>query len=113
MSKKNDDNGYVYSTNPDFNLNKNSSGESKTPPTRQQDLRVLLDRKNRKGKEATLVTGFVGTVADLEALGKMLKQKCGTGGAVKDGEILIQGNKVDRVMELLTGLGYRVKRSGG
>ena len=113
MSKKNHDNGYVYSTNPNFALNKNNGQGDNTTASRQQNLRVLLDKKNRKGKEATLVTGFVGSVADLEVLGKMLKQKCGTGGAVKDGEILIQGNKVERVMELLAGLGYKVKRSGG
>jgi translation initiation factor 1 len=77
-------------------------------------LRVLLDRKSRRGKEATIVTGFTGTNDQLKALGKLLKTKCGVGGSAKDREIIIQGNKRDKVMELLIGQGYMgAKKSGG
>ncbi len=113
MSKKNKEDGFVFSTNPNFRIDPGDDENSSTPNSKSQDLRVQLDKKNRNGKEATLVTGFIGADRDLEELGKLLKQKCGTGGAVKNGEILIQGNKVQRVMEILSGLGYRVKRIGG
>lgn len=79
-----------------------------------QVLRVYLDRKQRRGKEATIVRGFVGDEATLKDLGKMLKSKCGVGGSVKDGEIIIQGNKRDQVVDLLVGMGYRdTKKAGG
>jgi len=77
-------------------------------------LRVLLDRKYRRGKEATIITGFTGTDDQLKALGKLLKTKCGVGGSAKDGEIIIQGNKREKVVELLTAEGYRgAKKAGG
>ncbi|MGC9352651.1 MAG: translation initiation factor [Mariniphaga sp.] len=105
--------GMVYSTNPDYQFEKEHEGEEQTLPPPQQKLIVTLDRKKRKGKNVTLVTGFVGAEDDLKALGKMLKTKCGVGGSVKEGEILIQGDFRERVMELLKAEGYKVKKSGG
>lgn len=105
--------GVVFSTNPDFDYDNDKEEEQESLPANQQDLRVLLDRKKRKGKAVTLVTGFVGSDDDLKALGKKLKSKCGVGGTVKDGEILIQGDFRQRVMDLLKADGYKVKRSGG
>lgn len=105
--------GMVYSTNPDFEYDYDQETEEETLPPNQQDLRVMLDRKNRKGKAATLVTGFVGTEDDLKDLGKMLKTKCGVGGSAKDGEIIIQGDLRDKVLELLKNAGYKAKKSGG
>lgn len=103
----------VYSTNPDFSFDYDQEQEEETLPPQQQDLRVLIDRKQRKGKEVTLVTGFVGTEEDLKDLGKILKQKCGTGGTVKDGEIVIQGNKLKKILEILQSMNYKAKQSGG
>lgn len=102
----------VYSTNPDFEFEVESD-EEETLPNNEQLLRVLIDRKQRKGKEVTLIEGFVGTEEDLKELGKWLKQKCGGGGSVKDGEILVQGNHRDKIMDLLVKEGYQVKRVGG
>jgi translation initiation factor 1 len=105
--------GMVYSTNPDFQYENDSDDEQDTLPPRQQNLRVMLDRKKRKGKSVTLVTGFVGSDSDLKDLGKLLKSKCGVGGTVKEGEILIQGDFCNRAIEILKNEGYKVKRSGG
>ena len=103
----------VYSTNPDFQYQQNEEEQQTTLPPSKQDLRVRHDKKNRGGKTVTLVTGFVGTDEDLYEIGKMLKNRCGVGGSVKDGEILIQGSFADRIMQLLGDAGYRLKRSGG
>ncbi len=105
--------GVVFSTNPDFKFENNSQDEQETLPPGKQNLKVQLDKKKRAGKSVTLVTGFSGTEADLNALGKLLKTKCGVGGTVKDGEILIQGDFVVRVMDILKNEGYKVKRVGG
>jgi translation initiation factor 1 len=103
----------VYSTNPDFKYEHNKTEEFQTLPPQQQNLRVQLDRKQRAGKSVTLITGFKGTKDDCEALGKMLKTKCGVGGTVKDQEILIQGDFCEKILQLLIAAGYKAKRSGG
>lgn len=105
----------VYSTNQDLNkkLQEKHTEEEQTLPPQQQNLRVMLDKKQRGGKKVTLVTGFIGSVDDLEALGKRLKTKCGVGGTAKDGEILVQGDFRDKVVELLLKEGYKVKKAGG
>ena len=79
----------------------------------RQDLRVWLDRKQRGGKTVTLVKGFVGSDADLGELARLLKTRCGVGGAAKDGEIIIQGDHRDRVVEILAKAGYKCKKAGG
>ena len=99
----------VYSTNPDFEYQYDETEEQATLPPSKQDLRVMLDRKNRGGKSVTLVTGFVGTHDDLSALAREMKSKCGVGGSAKDGEIIVQGDFRDRIMQLLQEKGYRVK----
>ena len=105
--------GVVYSTNPDFTYQDNEPGETPTLPEQQQQLRVQLDKKQRGGKQVTLVTGFVGTEADLQALGKLLKTKCGVGGSAKDGEVVVQGDFRDKVLEVLLKEGYKAKKAGG
>ncbi len=104
--------GIVYSTNPDFVFDV-PDNEVVTPPNAQQNLRVMLDKKQRGGKKVTLVTGFTGQTADLEALGKQLKSACGVGGTAKDGEILIQGDFREKVLQLLIKQGFKAKIAGG
>ena len=104
--------GMVYSTNPDFQYKTDEVEEAETLAPAQQDLRVWLDRKQRGGKVVTLVKGFVGREDDLAELARLLKTKRGVGGAAKDGEILIQGDHRDRVVEILTKSGYRCKKAG-
>ena len=100
--------GMVYSTNPDFKYQTGGEEEPETLPVAQQRLRVSLDKKNRKGKVVTLTTGFIGKSEDLNSLGKHLKIKCGVGGSVKDGEIIIQGDVRQKVTDILKKDGYHV-----
>lgn len=104
--------GMVYSTNPGFEYRTAEGAEPDTLPASKQDLRVWLDRKQRGGKVVTLVRGFVGAADDLAELARLLKTRCGVGGAAKDGEILIQGDHRDRVVEILLEAGYRCKKAG-
>lgn len=96
----------VYSTNPDFKYDTDKEEEQDTLPKEKQQLRIQLDKRNRKGKAVTLITGFVGTNEDLEELGKLLKVKCGVGGSAKDHEIIVQGDLRTKVLELLQKEGY-------
>ncbi len=96
----------VYSTNPDYQYQTEQEEEPDTLPAAQQKLRVQLDRRNRGGKTVTLVTGFIGTDEDLKALGKLLKSKCGVGGSAKDGEIIVQGDFKQKVIDLLKQEGF-------
>jgi translation initiation factor 1 len=113
MAKKKDKVNIVYSTNPDFKFDFNEEEEYETLDSKLQKLYVSIDRKQRGGKEVTLVDGFVGKDEDLKELGKMLKSKCGVGGTTKDGEILIQGNFKEKIFELLVKEGFSVKKKGG
>jgi translation initiation factor 1 len=103
MSKKklNSSGGMVYSTDPNFKIEEESIGDQETLSPAQQKLRILLDKKQRAGKAVTLVTGFIGKETDMEELGKKLKAFCGTGGSVKDGEIIVQGDNRDKVLQWL------------
>jgi translation initiation factor 1 len=96
----------VYSTNPDFKYETDEDDTQETLPPAQQRLRVQLDRKNRGGKVVTLVTGFVGDEDDLKELGRLLKSKCGVGGSAKDGEIIVQGDFKQKVVEILKKEGF-------
>lgn len=104
--------GFVFSTNKDFEFDNNEETQE-TPAPNQQKLEAHLDKKNRGGKVATVIKGFVGNEEDLKTLAKQLKTLCGVGGSAKDGEIIIQGNFRDKVMDFLTKEGYKVKRVGG
>jgi translation initiation factor 1 len=109
LSMKQNRIGVVYSTDPNFQYTDDQAQEAETLAPTKQQLRVIIDKKQRGGKVATVVTGFVGTTSDLEALGKKLKTKLGVGGAAKDGEILIQGELKEKVIALLIAEGYRAK----
>ena len=100
----------VYSTNPDFEYQQEETPQEETLAKEKQLLRIKLDTKQRRGKAVTLVTGFVGQDEDLNELGKLLKVKCGVGGSVKDGEIIVQGNMRNKVLEILQKEGYKKAR---
>ncbi|MCE3282891.1 MAG: translation initiation factor [Chitinophagaceae bacterium] len=108
MSKKNkpDTRGFVYSTDPNFRFEEDNSAQETLSPA-QQKLKVRLETKHRAGKAVTLVDGFSGTNDDLEELGKKLKNFCGTGGSAKDGEIIVQGDQREKVMQWLVKNGYK------
>ena len=113
MSKKNSNRiGVVYSTNPDFEYEEIEELEEETLPNNQQRLYVQLDKKQRAGKQVTLITGFIGRSEDLEKLGKELKNKCGVGGSVKNNEILLQGDFRQKVVDYLIQKDYKVKQKG-
>lgn len=114
MSKKNQKfQNVVYSTNPNFNYEIEQTDDIQTLPPQQQRLYVSIDRKQRAGKEVTLVEGFIGSDDDLKDLGKLLKSKCGVGGSVKDNEILIQGNFKQKIFELLLKEGFSQTKQKG
>ena len=104
--------GFVFSTNEEFDLSQDQEQQD-TPPPSKQHLEAHFSSKGRAGKTATVITGFIGTDEDLNALGKKLKKKCGVGGSVKDGEIIIQGDVREKIMDFLKEKGYHVKRVGG
>ena len=108
MSKKNkpDTRGFVYSTDPNFSFEPEENNVDTLPPA-QQKLKVRIDTKHRAGKAVTLVDGFVGKEEDLQELGKKLKSFCGTGGSAKDGEIIVQGDQREKVLQWLVKNGYK------
>ncbi|MBR3491997.1 MAG: translation initiation factor [Bacteroidales bacterium] len=112
MKHKSDKNGIVYSTNPDYAFDYGEEETITLEPTKQ-NLRVMLDKKQRAGKKVTLITGFQGSDYDLAVLGKELKSACGVGGSVKEGEILLQGDFREKVLALLQEKGYTKTKISG
>jgi translation initiation factor 1 len=108
MAKKNkpDSRGFVYSTDPDFRFEEEQTSNETLSPA-QQKFKVRLDTKHRAGKAVTLVEGFIGNEKDLEDLGKKIKSFCGTGGSAKDGEIIIQGDQREKVVQWFARNGYK------
>lgn len=114
MAKKNKKKvNVVYSTNPDYSYEYDNGHEEDTLSPEEQHLKLMIDRKQRKGKSAVIITGFIGTEDDLKDLCKNIKMKCGVGGSAKDGEIIIQGDNRKKVAEVLEKEGYNVKLAGG
>ncbi len=112
MSKKKSQGGIIYSTNPNYQPQVENEDTETLPPEKQQ-LKIWLDKKQRKGKVVTLITDFVGSIDDLKELEKALKNHCGSGGSSKDGEILIQGDHREKILLFLNGKGYNAKKAGG
>ena len=113
MAKKNEwknRDGVVYSTNQEFQYECSGNEDANTLPPQQQNLRVVLDKNQRAGKQVTLVTGFIGKSEDLESLTKLMKTKCGVGGSSKNGEIILQGDLRGKVVQALIKEGYKAKR---
>jgi translation initiation factor 1 len=113
MAKKKYISGVVYSTNPDFQYVHDHVSDSDTLPPQQQELRIFLEKKHRGGKTACIIKGFIGKQYDMEELAKSLKVQCGTGGSVKEGEIIIQGDHREKILQLLIAKGYKAKKAGG
>ncbi|MBX2930517.1 MAG: translation initiation factor [Chitinophagaceae bacterium] len=116
MSKKNkvSKNGFVYSTNPDFQFEQEETENIETLPNQQQKLRIWLDTKQRAGKTVTLISGFIGSENDIEKLTKQLKNFCGTGGSTKNNEMIIQGDQREKILQWLLKNGYsNTKKAGG
>jgi translation initiation factor 1 len=110
MNKKNksDRNGFVFSTDPNFNFQEEKAPAIETLPPQQQKLKIKLETKHRGGKAVSLIEGFIGKEEDLQSLGKALKNFCGTGGSVKDGEIIIQGDHREKVLQWLIKNEYKM-----
>jgi translation initiation factor 1 len=110
--KKSDKHGFIYSTDPNFQFQSAENESARTLPPQQQKLRVMLEK--RGGKPTTVIFGFVGAEDDLQALGKSLKNHCGSGGSVKDNEVLVQGDQREKVIAYLLKNGYsQTKKAGG
>lgn len=107
MNKKKNKLGIIYSTNPNFEYQYETNEETQTLPPPKQKLYIKLDKKNRNGKIVTIVSNFIGTQEDLENLCKIIKNKCATGGTIKDNEIIIQGNLKEKINNILQELGYK------
>ena len=105
--------GLVFSTNREVSLDSSEFGEMQTLPPNQQQLKVWLEKNHRGGKTACVIRDFIGTADDLSDLATKLKQKCGTGGSAKEGEIIIQGDHRDKIVTFLQQMGYQVKKAGG
>lgn len=112
MSNKKNENRIVYSTNPDFETTNDDQPENEPLVAGQQNLQIRLDRKQRKGKQVTLISGFIGSDNQLKELAKQLKSKCGVGGSAKDSEIIIQGDFRQKVKSLLDLMGYKSRIIG-
>lgn len=113
MSNKKKFKNIVYSTDPNFVYEYEENEKMETLPNDKQNLSIHLEKKHRGGKTVSIVKNFLGDTSDLAELGKLLKTKCGTGGSVKDGEIIIQGDFRKKISEILKNLGYKTKQVGG
>lgn len=111
--KKNNSGNIVYSTNKDFHFEQDFNEDQPELSADSQNLKVWLEKNSRGGKTVSIVKGFIGSTEDLTSLAKMLKTKCGVGGTVKDGEILIQGDHRDKIIQILLNAGYKAKKAGG